>query len=178
MACPAEPVALLLRELGAGRAALMLAISGVGEQQFKRLPPASPSDPDPWCVAEVLAHILTDETLWTARMRAALAVDGAGVTPTDRAQSLTSVRNGRQAPVPQLIHGLLAARRDLERVLGAAAAVEGALARTVSHPQRGNLSIAWIARKLIIHEQEHVAQIESIRDLVQAAAGSQRTTTP
>jgi hypothetical protein len=169
MDCTSESLAGLLHDLRAARAGLLQAISGVSEQQFKRRPPASASDPDPWCIAEVLAHLLIDEKLWTQRIGLALTEDGSTVAPSDREQSLASIRNARLAPVPQLIHGLLASRRDLERLLEEPGLTRDALRQTiVGH--RGRLSVAWMARKLIDHDREHVGQIEALRAGSQPAA--------
>ena len=73
------------------------------------------------------------------------------------------MRAGRIAPVPQIIHGLLAVRRDLERLLQAVELHEDGLRLRVLQPERGVLSIEWMVRKVIDHENEHVAQIEALR---------------
>jgi hypothetical protein len=160
-----------LREaLTAERARLMRAIEGVTEQQFKKRPDPTSADPQPWCIAEVLAHLLLDERVWTNRIRAAVKEDGAGVEPTDREAQDVSVRAARQAPVPQVIHGLLAGRRDLEQALEAT--MEAGLQRSVIQPQRGQLTIEWMVRKVIEHEREHIAQIEALRSIVGATAAA------
>ncbi|MPZ47859.1 MAG: DUF664 domain-containing protein [Dehalococcoidia bacterium] len=164
-----NPVDELKAALAAERERLLSAIGGVSEQQFKKRPDASPDDPRPWCIAEVLAHLLHDELVWSRRVELALAQDGAPVEPTNRTAAADAVKAGRQAPVPQLIHGLLAARRALERHLDAAAAID-ALQRGVSHPGRGGLSIAWMVNKTVEHEREHVAQIETLRPAVGVTA--------
>ena len=81
------------------------------------------------------------------------------------------VRAGRIAPVPQIIHGLLAARRDLERLLEAVGLRDDGLYLTVLQPVRGVLRIEWMVRKVIDHEKEHVGQIEALRSSVGAHAG-------
>ncbi len=162
--------AQLRRELTDSRESLLQAISGVSEQQFKRRPESTPEDNQPWCIAEVLTHLLLDEQVWTARIAIALASDGAEVLPTDREEQSANVRAGRLAPVPQIIHGLLAARRDLDKLLAQVEQRDGGLGLSVHQPERGVLTIDWMVRKVIGHETEHVSHIEAIKESMAAEA--------
>jgi len=155
----------LRQALTSGRARLLEAISGVSEEQFKKRPPAPvDSDGPNWCIAEVLAHLLQQERLRASRIAMAMQQDGAIVTPSSEGEHYQAARAGRASPVPQLIHGLLASRREVERLLDEASTIKEALRRTTRHPQLGPQSVAWILRqKIIDHEAEHVAQIEAIK---------------
>ena len=154
----------LKAQLQATRARLLATIAGVTEEQFKKRPAATDADPEPWCIAEVLAHLLACERVEAERIGLALQQDGAAVTPRAPEWHATTARAGRQAPVPQLIHGLLASRREIELLAGQAGSIEDGLARAVVHPQRGRDTVAWmIEAKVIEHEAEHVAQIEAIK---------------
>lgn len=147
----------LLRDLQAGRERLLGVVSGVGEAQFKRRPePSDAAGRAGWCIAEVLAHLLASEQRAATRVEALLAGD-AGPEPVPEAERAEEARQGRASPVPQLIHGLLAARRALERSLTAQG--RGALPAGVR---------ATVREDVIEHEAEHTAQIEGIR----AALGS------
>jgi len=158
-----DEIAALREELRAARSRLLDAIAGVGEEQFKRRPAAAGGEPG-WCIAEVLAHLLSREKLGTGRIALALERDGAIAEPSTPEQREQDARAGRGAPVPMLVHGLLAARRELERLLERAGAIDGGLARGVVHPHRGRESVAWLLReKIIAHEREHTAQIEAIK---------------
>ena len=150
--------------LGAGRERLLQVISGVSEDQFKKRPPA-PADGTPaWCIAEVLAHLLQQERLRAERIRLAIEQPETVITPSTDEVHYEAARAGRGSPVPQLIHGLLASRREVERLLDQAASLEAGLQRAVIHPRLGRQTIAWIVReKLIAHEAEHVAQIEAVK---------------
>ncbi|HLF70690.1 MAG TPA: DinB family protein [Dehalococcoidia bacterium] len=153
--------------LSAGRERLLRAIAGVSEEQFKKRPEASDDGPA-WSIAEVLAHLLQQEKLRSGRVALRLANDGAPITPSPPEAHLEGARAGRTAPVPQLIHGLLAARRETERLLDQAASTN-ALANAVVHPESGRQTIAWlIEEKVAAHEAEHAAQIEKLRELVGA----------
>ena len=98
--------------MAASRERLLEAIRGVTEEQFKRRPAEGG-----WCIAEVLAHQLASEKLRAERVRLALRQDGIEITPSDPEAHEAQARAGRIAPVPQLIHGLLAARREIEGLL-------------------------------------------------------------
>jgi hypothetical protein len=155
----------LRQSLTAVRAQLLASIAGVSEEHFKKRPPppAGASGPN-WCIAEVLAHLLQQERLRASRIALALQQDGAKITPSPDEEHFEAARAGRGAPVPQLIHGLLASRREVERFLDEASRLEGGLQRTTLHPQLGPQTIAWILEaKIIDHEAEHIAQIEAIK---------------
>jgi hypothetical protein len=168
----------LTAALASGREALLQSISGVSEDQFKRRPPAAEGDSGPnWCIAEVLAHLLQQERLRAERIALALEHDGIEITPSTDEVHYEAARAGRGSPVPQLIHGLLASRREIERLLEAAASAPAGLERATLHPRLGRQTIAWILReKVIAHEAEHVAQIEAIKQaLAQTQAPSAKT---
>jgi uncharacterized damage-inducible protein DinB len=164
----------LRQSLAAVRARLLETISGVSEEQFKKRPAAPADEAAPtWCIAEVLAHLLQQERLRASRIALALQQDGAKITPSPDEEHFEAARAGRGAPVPQLIHGLLASRREVERFLDEASRLEGGLQRTTLHPQLGPQTIAWILEaKIIDHEAEHIAQIEAIK----AALAEQQAT--
>ena len=162
---PDDDAAALRRDLQAGRARLLAVVSGVSEQEFKRRPPAGPTTDGPnWCIAEVLAHLLQQEKLRAARIATALDQDGAIITPSTDEEHYEAARAGRASPVPQLIHGLLASRREIEKLLERAESIEGGLDCAVEHPKFGRQTVEWILReKVIAHEEEHAQQIEAIK---------------
>ena len=159
-----ETVAEMRASLAEGRERLMRAIQGVSEEQFKRRPAAPEGEPPAWSVAEVLAHLLSQEPLRAERIAVALLQDGTRIRPSLPEVHEQAARAGRVAAVPQLIHGLLAARRQTEKLLGAIEADERGLDRAVVHPENGRQTVRWLlAEKIIAHEREHVAQIETLR---------------
>jgi hypothetical protein len=159
----------LSRKLSDCRARLLQTIAGVTEQQFKQRPPPSPADPQPWCIAEVLSHLLDAERRTTSAIALALEQDGATYTRWEEAERIERARAGRLAPVPQLIHGLLASRREIERLLDRLTATPDGLALHVADTQRGLLTIETLLRTDVIdHEATHVIQIEALRHAVGA----------
>jgi len=162
----------LRRSLTEVRERLLETIAGVSEEQFKKRPPVPADATGPnWCIAEVLAHLLQQERLRGARISLALQQDGIAITPGTDEEHYEAARAGRASPVPQLIHGLLASRREVERLLYETSRIEGGLERTTAHPVLGPQSVAWILRdKVIDHEAEHVAQIEAIKAALAATS--------
>ena len=183
----ADSFEALRRDLAASRERLLSAIAGVTEEQFKRrTPPPSPlpaggegerqQEPQ-WSIAEVLAHLLASERLRAERIAVALMADGTTITPSDSEAHREGARAGRVAPVPQLIHGLLASRRQIEKLLDEAEALPDGLERGVQHPVEGRQTVARMLReKVIEHEQEHVAQIAALKasDAASGVAGQSR----
>lgn len=156
-----EPAAIR-RSLVESRARLLQTISGVTEEQFKRRPVEGGR-----CIAELLALQLVSERLRAERIRMALAQDGVEVAPSDPETQAQQARAGRIAPVPQLIHGLLAARRELERLLDDAAAVDGGLQRSIEHPREGRQTIGFLlSQQVAAQEHRFVDEIEALKALV------------
>src|SRR3990172_12275792 len=153
----------LKQGLEAARQRLLRALAGVTEEQFKRRPPGTSDEEEPWSISEVLSHLLASERLWCARIALALDDDGVAITPSPAETHAAGARAGRSVPVPQIIHGLLASRREADLLIDRAATMEGGLARAVWHSRlEARLTIEWMLQeKVIDHEQEHGAQIES-----------------
>jgi hypothetical protein len=153
------------RRLDAGQKHLFALLAGVTEEQFKRRPAATADDPLPWSIAEVLSHLLAGERLWCGRLKLALAEDGANITPSPPEAHEDDARAGRAAAVPQLIHGLLGVRREIEMLLAAASDSERSFKpNTLWHPRlRERLNLAWMFDKIAGHHEEHIVQIEALR---------------
>jgi uncharacterized damage-inducible protein DinB len=152
----------LQHRLEASRRRLLAVIAGVTEEQFKRRPAPTSEDPEPWSIAENLAHLLWTERLWAGRMALVLRENEPVITPSRPESHKEEAAAGRRVPVPQLIHGLLASRREAQKSLGTMD--DGGLTRTAWHPRLGeNLTIEWMAQKIIDHEIDHCLQIEDLR---------------
>jgi uncharacterized damage-inducible protein DinB len=141
----------LVRGLQNSRQRLLAVVAGVSEEQFKRRPPQDDAAEAPaWSIAEVLAHLLATEQRATARAEALLSGDPDAGAPESSFDRDAEARLGRTVPVPQIIHGLLAARRRLELSLSAPATLPDAVT-------------ALVREDVIEHEAEHAGQIEAIR---------------
>jgi hypothetical protein len=161
-------------ELTASRQRLLAAIAGVSEEQFKRRP-APGTDGPQWSIAELLAHLLYSERLWATGIALALTEDGTRVQAGALEAREDDARRGRTAPVPQLVHGLLASRRQIELLLDQAQALPDGLQRYVLHPDEGRFTVAWMVREQVIaQETAHMQRIEDLRDAmgITAPAGA------
>jgi hypothetical protein len=153
----------LRRDLSVGREHLFAAIAGVSEEQFKRRPPAVEGTTN-WSIAEILAHLLYSERLWGTGIALALTQDGVKVQAGALEAREEDAKRGRMSPVPQLVHGLLASRRQVELLLDQAASLEDGLQRYVLHPSDGRLTVEWIVRERVIaQEAAYVARIQALR---------------
>ena len=141
----------LLSGLQGSRERLFASIHGLSEEQFRYVPTG-----ETYAVATHLAHLLRIERAFTERAQAALSED-------DPFVASTSVKNdddpglAQHLAVPQMIHGMLNTRRDLDALL--AQCDEAALDRAIVHERIGRMTIAEIAAKLAAHESEHTAEI-------------------
>jgi hypothetical protein len=67
--------------------------------------------------------------------------------------------------VPQLIHGLLGSRRQVDKLLEAATERDDSLKHnSLRHPRLGQtLDLAWMFAKIADHTIEHAGQVEAAR---------------
>ena len=156
----------LRSDLQRSRSRLFDAIQGMTEEQFRHLPGG-----ESWNIAVHLAHLLRVERLYAGRAQAALREDGAHC-PSTRALNDDDPALAQHLAVPQIVHGMQAARRDLERALDAG---DAALDRAIMHETRGRLTIRDIVAKMAAHEEEHAEQIEQ---LARQASAARRMTIP
>jgi hypothetical protein len=165
----------LRRDLAAGRERLLATIAGVSEEQFKRRPQATAGEPN-WSIAEILSHLLYSERLWATGLALALTQNAVKIQAGSLEAREEDARRGRMAPVPQLVHGLLASRRQIELLLDQAEALEDGLDRYVLHPGDGRYTVEWMVReKVIASEAAYVERIEALRDVMGIAASAGAT---
>jgi uncharacterized damage-inducible protein DinB len=139
------------------REALMDAIVGLNEEGFR-----TRAGPEAWTVAEVLAHLLADETKLAALARDASAGREVTVPPThDAAHDRDAREAAKRMPAPQIIHALLARRRDTLSLIESLSSDQ--LALHVQHPAYGRTDVARLLLHVSEHEMEHAGQIRSIR---------------
>jgi hypothetical protein len=91
------------------------------------------------------------------QLEALIGGEGAPDADPPEEERNAEARRGRTVPVPQVIHGLLAARRRLERALG-----EGT--EPVSEAV-----VRLVREDVIAHEAAHRAQIEAVKPTLGAA---------
>jgi hypothetical protein len=159
-------VAALRSELQESRARVLAALGGLEEEQFRFTPPG-----ETWSIAAHLAHLLRTERLFAERALAALGEEEPRIAST-RIDNERDPELAATLAVPQIIHGLQAARRLLG---GALDAGDASLERAVIHERLGRMTIEQIAVKISGHEREHAAEVER---LARMAPRGRRVTIP
>jgi len=155
-------VSQLRSDLEESRETLFELIRGLSEEQFRFTPPDSA-----WSIATHLSHLLRIERVFAERAERALREDEPWMSST-RVQNDGDPGIAQHLAVPQIIHGMQASRRDLERVLDVCD--DAALARTIVHERIGPMTIAQIVAKMSEHEQEHALDVGSLARQAQAAS--------
>lgn len=148
-------------QLETSKTTLTDAVAGLDEEGFRGRP-----DAGGWTVAEVLAHLLEMERVLMSWAHEAISADDVVVTPVSDDERREQARSARRMAVPQLIHGLLARRRDTARFLEGLSEPE--LARPLLHPDWGSLSVAMLFQRSVEHEEAHANQIKALRVEVEA----------
>jgi uncharacterized damage-inducible protein DinB len=147
-------VSQLRSDLQGSRAHLFDLIRALSEEQFRHVPAGAT-----WCIATHLAHVLRTERIFTERAQRALAEDEPHIAST-RAGNDEDPGLAQRLAVPQIIHGMQAARRDLDDLL--ARCDDAALERPLHHERLGRLTIAALAAKMASHEREHAAEAAAL----------------
>jgi len=137
--------------LQGSRQRLFAEIRGLAEEQFRHAPAG-----EDWSIAAHLAHLLRIERVFVDRARAALTEDEPATAST-RAANDDDPGLAQRLAVPQIIHGMQAARRELDELL--AGCDEQQLERAVRHERLGRMTVAQIAAKMAGHEDEHAAEV-------------------
>lgn len=143
-------------QLDASRTTLMDAVAGLDEDGFR-----SSSDTGGWTAAEVLAHLLEMERVVMSWAQEAIIADDVAVKPISDDERCEQASSARRMAVPQLIHGLLARRRDTARFLEGLSGLE--LARPLLHPDWGSLTVAKLFQCAAEHEEAHATQIKALQ---------------
>jgi hypothetical protein len=160
-------VATLRSDLQGSRDRLFALIRGLSEEQFRFIPAG-----ETWSIAAHLAHLLRTERLFTERAQQALAQDEPWIEST-RIGNDDDPALAQRLAVPQIIHGMQAARRDLDRLL--ARCDEMALDRALRHERIGRMTVRDVAVKMAAHEQEHA---DAVARLVRQAPAAARVIIP
>src|SRR4029079_1139429 len=144
------------------RERLFASIRGLSEEQFRFVPPG-----ETYAIATHLAHLLRIERIFTERARTALTEDEPFIAST-RVNNDDDPGLAQHLAVPQMIHGMLNVRRELDALLEGCD--EAALERPLVHERFGRMTVREIAVKMADHEAEHAAEIAKLVRQVPASA--------
>jgi hypothetical protein len=146
----------LVARLERSRQSLMDAISSLDEEGFRARPQQGE-----WSIAETLAHLLTTERISLERARIVLVQDNPEIRWIEDEALNDLARSAQRMPVPQVIHGMLAQRRDVTVLLESLSPDQ--LARPYRHERLGDHTDAWLFARMAEHEDEHAEEIASRR---------------
>lgn len=152
----------LLPRMEASRSRLFAAITGLTEEQARARPPDGGR-----CVSEHLAHLMT----WEEEVHRSIGAVIPGVAPPPA----SSEGPGRATPLPQLVHGLLAARRRTALLLERLDARQ--LARAVVDPEGERTTVQALLQRVAAHEHEHTGEIERLRSWLATQGGDRDVVT-
>jgi len=148
-------------ELGArllaSRTKLMSAVAGMSDIALRARPRSGA-----WTPAELLAHLLSTEGIFINRARKAVQERSYSVTPVSDDVREEHLHMAKRMPVPQIVHGLLAQRRDTMQFIESLSAND--LTRTLQHPERGEQTALWQIEHVIEHEFEHAEELHARRE--------------
>jgi uncharacterized damage-inducible protein DinB len=152
----------LRSDMQGSRQRLFELIHGLGEEEFRYVPTN-----EQWSIATHLVHLLRIERLFAERAGRALSEDEPYIAST-HAMNDEEPGNAQRLAVPQMIHGLQASRRDLERVLDTGD--EAGLERAIVHERIGRMTVQQIMEKMAQHENEHADRIGLLARQARSAA--------
>lgn len=116
-----------------------------------------PPAPGKWSVRDILSHLADCEIVFAFRLRQALAEDHHVIQPFD--QDAWAVTYGRNDVVIAQVVFSVVRRWNLTLIQGMSAAD---LARTLNHPERGDMSMKVVVDTMAGHDLNHLRQIEKI----------------
>ena len=113
--------------------------------------------PGKWSVRDILSHLADCEIVFAFRLRQALAEDYHVIQPFD--QDAWAVTYGRNdVAIAQVVFSVVR-QWNLALIRGMSAAD---LARTLNHPERGDMSVKVVVDTMAGHDINHLGQIEKI----------------
>jgi DinB superfamily len=145
-----------LRDLEELPGKLRQAATGLNERQLD-----TPYRPGGWTVRQVVHHIPDSHMNAYSRFRLALTENLPLIKPYDEA-AWAELADAKTAPIEpslSLLEGLHARWLALLRSLR-----EAELARTLRHPEWGEMSLDWMLGLYAWHSRHHVAHITTLRE--------------
>ena len=147
-------VTQLRSDLQGSRERLFASIRGLTEEQFRFT-----TGDGAWPIATHLAHLLRSERMHVERIRVALDEDEPVVASTHTTND-EEPGFAQKLAVPQVIHGMLNARRDLDALLDRCG--DAQLDRAIRHERLGRVTVGDMFTKMTVHESEHGAEIAKL----------------
>jgi hypothetical protein len=116
--------------------------------------------PGKWNIGQIVAHLRDCELVFGVRWRKMIAEPDATLTPFDQDRWADGTNYAKQDPrlAFETLKLLRASNLEMVRSSG-----KGALARVGVHGDYGAITVGQMARHLLSHDKNHLAQIEQAR---------------
>jgi len=136
----------VIARYAAGGPIVSYAVSGLTAEQESACP-----GPGDWSLAQVVAHILDADLVFSDRIKRVLAEENPTLQPFDERAWIERLPAGPTAEAAELF---AANRRHVLRLLEKAPDAD--FARAGSHPEAGRLTLAALVAKAISHLDHHL----------------------
>ncbi|MBV8205858.1 MAG: DinB family protein [Acidobacteria bacterium] len=123
-----------------------------------------PPAPGKWSAREIVCHLADCEIVFAFRIRQALAEDRHTIQPFDQDRF---ARHYAACGFDSALAAFVAVRTWNQQLIGRLKAEE--LARPVTHPERGEMTLRTIIETMGGHDLNHLAQLEAIASKYAAA---------
>lgn len=120
----------------------------------------APAGDEGWSVAEIFAHMRASDDIWTPRILMTLTRDQAPLAAYDE-RRWAEVLGYAQADVQLSLRAFTLRRAELVTSLRRATSEDWE--RVGIHEVRGPLSLVELVSSVLEHEEEHCAQLETLR---------------
>lgn len=141
-----------LEVIGATATRLGAAVQSHGAEKLNRAPA-----PGKWSVREILCHLADSEIVFAFRLRQSLAEDHHVIQPFDQDHWAAAYET---YDAPAAVAVFSAVRRwNLAFISGLKTE---ALAKTLNHPERGDMTLQTVIETMAGHDLNHLRQIDAI----------------
>jgi DinB superfamily len=118
-----------------------------------------PPAPGKWSAQEIVCHLADCEIVFAFRLRQALAQDGHVIQPFDQEIWASQYKS---CDVRTALEVFAAVRGWNIRLIRALSPDD--LAKKLTHPERGEMTVSVVVETMAGHDLNHLAQIEAIAD--------------
>lgn len=146
----------LIEQIAATPARMRAAVAGLSDAQLE-----TPYREGGWTVRQVVHHVPDSHMNAYTRVKLALTEDEPEIKPYDEA-AWAKLNDVRDTPIEISLVLLETLHARWDTILSAM--TEADFARTLRHPEHGQMTLDWLIAMYAWHGRHHVAHITSLRD--------------
>jgi len=144
--------AKIINEYERGGQLLAQAIAGLSPQDLLAPPPPDGSA-GAWTIQQIVLHLMDSDLIWTERMKSIIAEDHPQIVADDESKFAANLRYDEQDP-QRAVKILDLNRRSFAIVLRKLP--DSAFARTATHSERGEITLAESVDIMVRHIPHHI----------------------